>query len=124
MSHDAMAAGRFYETMFGAKIVASKGADGLPRCNMRLGGQLVLISTVDESVTQVGSGPHTRLGLDHLGIRVDDMAQALAELKAKGAEFLMEPRGNDRSWIAFVAAPDGVSVELVQSDREMEPLPE
>ena len=38
MSHDAMAAGRFYETMFGAKILKSKGANGLPRCNMELDG--------------------------------------------------------------------------------------
>ena len=30
MSHDAMAAGAFYEKMFGAELIASKGANGLP----------------------------------------------------------------------------------------------
>ena len=39
MSHDAMHAGAFYETMFGAGLVASKGANGLPRANLKLGDQ-------------------------------------------------------------------------------------
>ena len=46
MSHDAMHAGAFYEPMFGAELVASKGANGLPRANMKLGDQVILISTV------------------------------------------------------------------------------
>lgn len=109
-----MAAGRFYEQMFDAKIVASKGANGLPRCNMTLGDQIILISTVEADVDQQASGPHSCLGLDHIGLRVDDMEAAAAELKSKGAQFLMEPRG-DATKIAFVGAPDGVSVELVQT---------
>ncbi|MCY4014810.1 MAG: VOC family protein [Gammaproteobacteria bacterium] len=113
MSHDAMAAGAFYERMFGAEIEASKGANGLPRANLKLGDQVILISTVLENVTQEGSGPHSCLGLDHIGLEVDDMTAAVAELKSKGAEFLVEPRGGGRVQIAFVRAPDGVSVELV-----------
>lgn len=124
MSHDAMAAGRFYEQMFGAKILASKGANGLPRCNMRLGGQLILISTVGSDIDQAASGPHSCLGLDHIGIRVDDMEDAAAELRAKGAEFIMAPRYRGGAAIAFVKAPDGVSVELIQNEREMAPLPD
>ena len=114
MSHDAMVAGAFYERMFGAEIEASsKGANGLPRANLKLGDQVILISTVLENVTQEGSGPHSSLGLDHIGLEVDDMAAAVTELKSKGAEFLLEPRGSGRVQIAFVRAPDGVSVELV-----------
>ncbi len=107
-----MASGRFYERMFGATIEASKGANGLPRCNLTLGGQLILISTVDGSVTRTASGPHSGLGLDHIGLRVDNMAAAVAELKAKGAEFLMEPKGQNTR-IAFIKGPDAVSIELV-----------
>ena len=59
MSHDAMHAGAFYETMFGAELVASKGANGLPRANLKLGDQVILISTVLPRVTQQGSGPHS-----------------------------------------------------------------
>lgn len=117
MSHDAMAAGAFYERMFGAEIEASKGANGLPRANLRLGDHVILISTVLANVTQEASGPHSCLGLDHIGLMVDDMDAAVAELKAKGAEFLMEPRGGDAGKIAFVKGPDGVSVELVWRRR-------
>ena len=111
MSHDAMQAAAFYQTMFGARVEASRGANGLPRANMTLGRQFILISTVDESVTHTASGPHSRLGLDHIGIGVDDIQAAATELKAKGAEFTMEPRGP----IAFMRGPDNVAIELVQT---------
>ena len=84
MSHDAMAAGRFYETMFDAKILKSKGANGLPRCNMELDGHTVLISTVMEDITRTSKAPHQHLGLDHLGLRVDDMDRAAIQLKDQG----------------------------------------
>ena len=115
MSHDAMQAGRFYEEMFGASITPSQGANGLPRCNMRLGDQTMLISTVTEEVTQSAHGPHSCLGLDHIGLRVDDVVEAVSELEAKGATITMRPRLNGRVGIAFVAAPDGVSVELISN---------
>ena len=113
MSHDAMAAGAFYEKMFGAELVASKGANGLPRANMMLGDQFILISTVTGDVTQTASGPHSCLGLDHIGIAVDDLPAAIADLEAKGAEFHMKPRGG-KGRIAFLKGPDSVSIELVQ----------
>ena len=116
MSHDAMAAGAYYERMFGAELVASKGANGLPRANMMLGDQMILISTVAENVTRTSSGPHSSLGLDHIGIAVDDLPAAIADLEAKGAEFHMKPR-SDRAGIAFVKGPDSVVIELVQIPR-------
>ena len=112
MSHDAMAAGAYYARMFGAEIVASKGANGLPRANLALGGQIILISTVAADVTQTASGPHSCLGLDHIGIAVDDLERAIADLEAKGAEFLLKAPGGR---IAFIKGPDSVSIELVQT---------
>lgn len=108
-----MAAGAYYERMFGAELEPSQGANGLPRANLTLDGQVILISTVTEKVTQTASGPHSVLGLDHLGIGVDDLHEAIADLEAKGAEFLRKPPpGKGR--IAFVKGPDFVSIELVQ----------
>ena len=110
-----MAAGRFYETMFGATIVRSKGANRIPRCNMELDGQTVLISTWSEDITQMSKEPHQQLGLDHLGLRVDDMKEAASQLKDLGAEFLVEPRETVTGvQIAFLRGPDGVNIELVQ----------
>ena len=68
MSHNAMCAGAYFERMFNAELVPSKGANGLPRANLKLGDQIILISTVLEEVTQTSTGPHSCLGLDHIGI--------------------------------------------------------
>ena len=114
MSHDAMAAGAWYEKMFGAELVASQGANGLPRANMKLGDQIILISTVTEDVTQMASGPHSVVGLDHIGIAVDDLHAAINDLEVKGAEFMRKPPPG-QSRIAFVKGPDFVSIELVQT---------
>jgi glyoxylase I family protein len=114
MSHDAMAAGAFYEQMFGAELVASQGANGLPRANMKLGDQVILISTVTEAVTNTASGPHSMLGLDHIGLLTDDLHAAVAELDQKGVEILVRPRPGSNGGIAFVQGPDSVSIELVQ----------
>jgi len=41
---------------------------------------------------------------------------AIADLEAKGAEFLMKPR-DGKGRIAFVKGPDSVNIGLVQTDR-------
>jgi methylmalonyl-CoA/ethylmalonyl-CoA epimerase len=57
-------------------------------------------------------------GLHHLCLRVDDIAAALAELKAKGVKLIDEvPRaGAHRSLVAFIhpSSTHGVLVELKQ----------
>ena len=54
-------------------------------------------------------------GLEHLGLRVDDLDAAAAALKAKGAVFTLEPKEvRPGVRIAFVQAPDGAQVELLQ----------
>ena len=115
LSTDTLAAARFYETMFGATFTESKGANGLPRCHVDIGGQLILISTADDRAREPATGPHSQTGLDHIGIRVADMDAAAAELRQRGAEFSVEPREfRPGIRIAFLRAPDGVSVELVE----------
>ena len=64
---------------------------------------------------KIGAAPTSPyLGLDHIGLTVRGIDAAVAELKAKGAEFTMEPttiRPNVR--IAFLRGPQGVAIELV-----------
>ena len=117
LSTDALAAARFYETMFDATFTESKGANGLPRCHVHVGGQLILISTADEDAREPATGPHSQIGIDHIGLRVEDMDEAAAELKERGAEFSVEPREfRPGIRIAFVRGPDGASIELVEYD--------
>ena len=59
-----------------------------------------------------------RYGLDHFGFEVDDMDEAAAHLRANGATFICEPwTMPSGSTVAFIEAPDHVSVEIIQRPK-------
>jgi len=114
-SEDPHAARKFWEEMFGAKMVLQRELGGAPAFNMDLNGMAFIVSgrAKNENPIRVGSDP--RYGLDHFGLKVDDMDAAAKELRAKGAEFICEP------WelrpgvkIAFIKGPDDISIELAE----------
>ena len=63
------------------RIAANEAVNGLPRCHVHVGGQLILISTADEDAREPATRPHSQIGIDHIGLRVEDMDEAAAELK-------------------------------------------
>lgn len=112
-SPDPEATAQYYERMFGAEILRSM-QQGKPRVDMNLCGLNVFIAQVppDGKINAAPTSPY--LGLDHIGLTVSDIDSAVAELKAKGAEFTMEPttiRPHVR--IAFLRGPQSVSIELI-----------
>lgn len=112
-SPDPEATAQFYERMFGAEVLRST-QQGKPRVDLNLCGLKVFIAQVmpDGKTGAAPTSPY--LGLDHIGLTVSGIDAAVAELKAKGAEFTMEPttiRPNVR--IAFLRGPQSVSIELV-----------
>jgi catechol 2,3-dioxygenase-like lactoylglutathione lyase family enzyme len=104
----------FYEKMFGAEVIRSM-QQGKPRIDMKIGGADVFIAEVTPDA-KVNPRPKTPYqGLDHFGLSVTGIDAIVAELKAKGAEFTMEPntiRPGVR--IAFLCGPEGVSIELLE----------
>lgn len=104
---------RYYERMFGARIIRSTQSDGRERLDLDLGGVAVFIAKVDPD--KVGPPPEPPFqGLEHLGLRVSGIDAAVAELKAKGAEVTREPttiRPGVR--IAFIRGPQNVHIELL-----------
>lgn len=112
-STDPEAAAAFYARAFGAAIVDRQHPGGRLRVVVRLVGLTLLIEAVPEGTAGPPAPPF--LGLEHLGLSVDDLDAALADLAAKQiplASGPTSPRPGIR--IAFVAAPDGVRVELVE----------
>jgi catechol 2,3-dioxygenase-like lactoylglutathione lyase family enzyme len=112
-SPDPEATARFYETMFGAEVVRTV-QQGKPRIDLKLGGADIFIAPVapDSGVNPPPVTPYQ--GLDHFGLSVSGIDAIVAELKAKGVEFTMEPttiRPGVR--IAFLRGPQGVSIELL-----------
>ncbi len=58
-------------------------------------------------------------GLDHFGLTVSGIDAIAAELKAKGAEFTLEPHTiRPGLRICFLRGPQGVSVELLERDEK------
>jgi lactoylglutathione lyase len=107
------ATAQFYERMFGAEVVRTM-QQGKPRIDLKLGGANIFIAPVapDSGVNPPPVTPYQ--GLDHFGLSVSGIDGIVAELKAKGVEFTMEPttiRPGVR--IAFLRAPEGVSIELL-----------
>jgi lactoylglutathione lyase len=104
----------YYERMFDAQIIRSM-QEGKPRIDMKIGGQDVFIAPIEQT-SKVNAPPVTPYeGLDHFGLRVKNIDQVVAGLKAKGAEFTMElnsPRPGIK--ICFVRGPEGVSIEVLE----------
>jgi lactoylglutathione lyase len=104
----------FYERMFGAEVIRSM-QQGKPRIDLKVGGANVFILPVvpGDKTNPPPTSPYQ--GLDHFGLSVTGIDAVVADLKAKGAEFTMEPN-NIRPGIriAFLRGPEGVSIELLE----------
>ncbi len=114
-SRDPEATARYYHDMFDAKVLESVQSDGQKRIDLDINGLTIFIERVgrDEDVPAGPADPY--LGLDHFGLRVDNLEEAAADLKSRGAEFSMEPRDlRPGLKIAFVRAPDDVRIELLE----------
>jgi catechol 2,3-dioxygenase-like lactoylglutathione lyase family enzyme len=114
-TRDAHGTAEWYRRMFDAKVLESIQSDGQSRIDLDLNGLTVFLAPVasDAEIATAPADPH--LGLDHFGLRVDDLDAACAELKARGAEFFSEPRLlRPGLKIAFVQCPDNVRVELLE----------
>jgi catechol 2,3-dioxygenase-like lactoylglutathione lyase family enzyme len=105
-SRDPMATAQYYHKMFDAKILESVQSDGKSRIDLDLNGLMVFIARVPEDMDIPSAPVEPYIGLDHLGLRVNNMAEAVAELKQRGAEFVVGPRTiRPGVTIAFVRGP-------------------
>lgn len=78
------------------------------------GGLTINISSerTDEKLGPSDANPH--YGLEHFGFDTDDMDADIERLVGLGAELKEGPIDNPTSKIAFIAAPGGVRIELIQ----------
>ena len=113
-SIDPEATAEWYRDKLGAEVIRSPQGDGSVRIDLNLGGQKIFIArAVPEKTAAAPSSPY--LGLDHFGLTVDDIHGAVAALKSKGVTFTMEvTTARPGVRIAFLSAPENVSIELIQ----------
>ena len=112
-SADVEAAAVWYVNVFGARVTARGAFHG--RVDLQLGGVSVFISPLAQDTQTDGATMLPRGGIDHLGLRVDEIADVVAALKAKHVEIVTDVtdvRPGVR--LAFLRGPDDVLIELVE----------
>ncbi|HET6306816.1 MAG TPA: VOC family protein [Rhodopila sp.] len=115
-SSDPEATASWYQDKLGAEVIKTPQPDGSMRIDLNLAGQKVFIARAQPGkVADAPSSPY--LGLDHFGLTVDNIKEAVAALKAKGVHFTMDVTTHRPGvQIAFLTAPENVSIELIQRD--------
>ena len=124
-SSDPDASADFYCRHFEAKqVLRNKNVHGQERVFLSLGGQLLVLGPFPPGLDPAdpaelpaaGDGAYTHgFGVAHFGLRVRDVEAATRELARAGVAILTEPTREDSGLCyAYLAAPDGVVVELTQ----------
>lgn len=115
-SEDPDTAAKFYCDNFGAVIKSERPLSTTKSIQLELNGEtLMTISGRAEGENPVPGSTEPRYGLDHFGFEVDDMNAVVARMKANSIYFICDPwTMPSGSTVAFVEAPDHVSVELIQ----------
>jgi catechol 2,3-dioxygenase-like lactoylglutathione lyase family enzyme len=100
---DPQAALAWYSDHLGGERGSLKGIEGLRY------GKVWLFADKSGS-----AAPSADRAIMNVAWRVTDIHKAIAELKGKGVQVVVEPRQIGQLWYAFVEGPNGVRTELLQ----------
>lgn len=125
ISPDPKATVRWYVDVLGATVTADTLARGAPQIFMEIGGKIIIVRGKRPGEAPKEGSPirpygdfssHNEWGIDHFGFMYKgDLRAYAAELAAKGVTFPVELKeGVNGSLLCYIAAPDGVSIELMQ----------
>jgi len=125
ISENPHAAAEWYVEMFGAVIAADTVARGAAQIFVSLGGMTILIRGRRPGEEPAKPRPiepfsdfssHNAWGTDHFGFMYrGDLAALCDRLRAKGVQFPVAlKQGVGGARLCYVAAPDGVSIELME----------
>jgi len=114
VAKDPVKTAQWYADMLGGKIWKSVEVRGAPQVYVAFGDSYVIVRGQRGSEA-IDDKSRLEWGIDHFGVRVDgNFDDFCANLKKQGVAFSMEPTDfNPTTRIAFIQAPDGVSVELL-----------
>lgn len=114
------AAADWYADKLGGKIVRSLDVKGAPQVYVSFNGFIVIVRG-QRPAESAENKPGLQWGVDHFGVRIHgDFDGFCAGLRKKGVTFSLEPTDfNPTTRIAFINAPDGVSVELLNRKENL-----
>ena len=107
---------KFYVEMFGAREVTNrKLPDGRTSIGLDLSGTRILIMERPAGAGEETNSAESGYGLEHFGIRTDNIEAAVAELKAKRVKFRDEiTTVGSGTKIAYLWGPENVLIELLE----------
>jgi catechol 2,3-dioxygenase-like lactoylglutathione lyase family enzyme len=114
VAKDPQATANWYAEKLDGKIARSLEVKGAPQIYVSLGGFIIIVRG-ERPAERAAAKPGLEWGIDHFGLRVKgDFDRFCSGLRSKGVAFSLEPTDfNPTTRIAFIQAPDGVSVELL-----------
>ena len=128
ISRDAQAAADWYCDIFGGEVAqVQENLRGAPQIDVRIGGVTLVIRGQRPGEAPAATRPmrafdgyssHDEWGTDHFGFSYrGDLRAFCAELKRKGVRMAVEPwEFKPGMVLCYVAAPDGVSIEMIQEN--------
>lgn len=114
VAKDPVGTANWYADNLNGKIWKSIEVRGAPQVYVQFGDSFVIVRGRRGAESPEGKDA-LEWGIDHFGVRIHgDFDEFCARLKKNGVRFSMEPTDfNESTRIAFIDAPDGVSVELL-----------
>lgn len=109
---DNEAAAQWFVTNLGGEIT-NRITQGRSRVDVKLGGATILITQAEAS--DIAGPAGLNKGIDHFAFAVKGLDGLVADLKAKGVEFTMEPNeARPGIRICFIKGPENISIELLE----------
>ena len=120
LAQDPQAAADWYVDKLGGKVARSLEVKGAPQIYVSFGGFIVIVRG-RRPAELANEKPGLQWGVDHFGLSVKgDFDGFCTSLRDKGVTFSMLPTDfNPTTRIAFINAPDGVSVELLNRKDQL-----
>jgi lactoylglutathione lyase len=114
VAKDPQATANWYVDKLGGRIAKSLDVKGAPQIYVSFGDFMVIVRG-QRPAELAKEKPGLQWGVDHFGVRVKgDFDGFCKGLRKKGVAFSLDPTDfNPTTRIAFIEAPDGVSVELL-----------
>ncbi len=113
--HDPEGAAQWYVNMLEANIKTSAGG---PSVAIEIGGTRINIMGAPPGKELPAANPDPHMGLEHFGLRTDDLEGLVNKLQAKGVEVLEPIREGRNGTICYIKAPGNVRIEIQQYARE------
>ena len=112
-SLDPEKAAQFYVEMFGATVRGRSRHGEALRVVVDLGGLQMFIEQVPPNTPLAPSPPF--VGIEHVGLRVENLDAVVTDLRGKGGRFLVEPNSPRPALkMAFIEGPDGARIEILE----------